>query len=151
MTAKLVGDLMVKLVHAVPPDTPVIKVASDMDGLNIGAVIVLKDGKPAGIFTERDLLRRVVVTGKDPRQTPVSEVMTPKLMGVAPGATLEVAAILMAKRGFRHLPVMENGALVGILSMRDVLGALAVDRGVRSSGESQIRTLRPGDSQIRPG
>jgi CBS domain-containing protein len=127
----LVQDVMSPQVHRVGPDRSVQDVAVEMHRLKIGAVIVMNDGEPVGIFTERDLLNRVVAMGTDPKAIPVSAVMTGKLMGVSPEATVEVAAILMHKRGFRHLPVMHNGKLVGILSVRDVLRALAPEGGAR--------------------
>ncbi len=128
---RLVRDIMSSQVHRVAPDRSVQDVAVEMHQLKIGAVIVGNGGEPAGIFTERDLLNRVVAMGTDPRSIPISAVMTAKLMGVSPDATVEVAAILMHKRGFRHLPVMDNGELVGILSVRDVLRALAPEGGTR--------------------
>ena len=129
-----VGDFMARQVHCVGPDTPVSEVVADMCRINIGAVMVVRDGEPVGIFTERDLLKRVVGVGLDPKTAPISVAMTAKVMSVSPEATVEVVAILMHKRGFRHMPVMDNGALVGILSVRDVLRALAPEGGVRPSG-----------------
>ena len=128
-----IGDFMSTQVHCVNPDACVSDVVAEMHQLNIGAVMVMRDGEPTGIFTERDLLHRVVAMGSDPKSIPVSAVMTSKVMSVAPEGAVEVAAILMHKRGFRHLPVMENGRLVGILSVRDVLKALAPEGGARSS------------------
>lgn len=128
---KLVRDIMSPQVHRMAPDRSVQDVVVEMHQLKIGAVIVMNGGEPAGIFTERDLLNRVVAMGTDPKAIPVSAVMTGKLMGISPEATVEVAAILMHKRGFRHLPVMDNGTLVGILSVRDVLRALAPEGGAR--------------------
>ena len=97
----------------------------------IGAVMVQRGTEMAGIFTERDLLNKVVGMGTDPASLPVSAVMTAKFMCVSPEAAVEVAAILMHKRGFRHLPVKDDaGSVVGILSVRDVLAALAPEGGV---------------------
>ena len=143
MGTKLVGEVMSRQVHAVPPEMRVSEVVADMHRMNIGAVIVMREGEPAGIFTERDLLNRVVAAGTDPKEIPVSAVMTAKVMGVSPDAAVEVAALLMHKRGFRHLPVLENGAVAGILSVRDVLGALLPDGG-RRPGDSRIGLAPPG-------
>ena len=124
MTGRRVADMMEKEVHCVGPDERVSDVTSVMHAKGIGAVIVMRDGAPAGIFSERDLLKRVVAMGIDPKSVPVSAVMTARMMGVSPDADIVVVAHLMHKRNFRHMPVMEDGALRGILSVRDVLGAL---------------------------
>ena len=124
MIPRRVADLMEKEVHCAGPDERVSDVAAVMHAKGIGAVIVMRDGVPAGIFSERDLLKRVVAMGIDPKTVPVSAVMTAKMMSVSPDADVLVVAHLMHKRGFRHMPVMEDGALRGILSVRDVLGAL---------------------------
>jgi CBS domain-containing protein len=88
---------------------------------NIGAVTVLRDGKLAGIFTERDLMSRVVAAGKDPARTPVSQVMTEDPLTVAPNDPLETCMTLMKRHGFRHVPVCAGSELKGIVSLRDIL------------------------------
>lgn len=134
--SRTVAEIMSPKVHLVDPDRSVQDVVTEMHRLKIGAVVVSRGAEPAGIFTERDLLNRVVAAGTDPKTVPIAAVMTAKLMGVSPSATVEVAAILMHKRGFRHLPVLEDGRLVGILSVRDVLRALAPEGGVRHPAPS---------------
>ena len=138
--SRLVRDIMSAQVHRVAPDRSVHDVAVEMHQLKIGAVIVGDGDEPAGIFTERDLLNRVVAMGTDPKAIPVSAVMTGKMMSVSPDATVEVAAILMHKRGFRHLPVLDNGTLVGILSVRDVLRSLAPEGGARQPQKPENHT-----------
>ncbi|HVN22225.1 MAG TPA: CBS domain-containing protein [Dongiaceae bacterium] len=88
---------------------------------NIGAVPVVQTGKLVGIFSERDLMRRVVAEGRDPRATCIAEVMTEDPMAVATGEDLETCMTLMRRHGFRHLPVCHDGHLVGIVSLRDIL------------------------------
>ena len=88
---------------------------------NIGAVPVLQSGKLIGIFSERDLMNRVVVNGKDPARTPVSQVMTDDPLTVAPTDPLETCMTLMRRHGFRHLPVCSGKDLVGVVSLRDIL------------------------------
>ena len=124
MVAKQVSEFMSRAVHTVGPETKVLEAARDMHRLNIGAMVVMQDGAPSGLFTERDLLVRVVTEGADPQKVPVSAVMTSKVMTVSPEAPVEVAALLMHKRGFRHLLVVEDGKLLGILSLRDILEGL---------------------------
>lgn len=88
---------------------------------NIGAVPVLERGELAGIFSERDVMKRVLAEGRDPRTTKVSEVMTRDPKTVAPGESLENCMLLMREHGFRHLPVCEGKRLVGLVSLRDLL------------------------------
>jgi CBS domain-containing protein len=99
----------------------VLEVARVMVKHNIGAVPLLKNGQLAGIFSERDLMNRVVVAGLEPAQTLVGEVMTEDPLTVAPGDDLETCMTLMRRHGFRHLPVCQGGELRGVISLRDIL------------------------------
>lgn len=99
----------------------VIEIASLMVQHNIGAVPVLQEGRLVGIFSERDLMSRVVVPGKDPAKTKVSEVMTEDPLTVAPSDALETCMTLMKRHGFRHLPVCSGRELRGVISLRDIL------------------------------
>lgn len=99
----------------------VLEVAGMMVHHNIGAVPVLRNGQLVGIFTERDLMRRVVAGGKDPARTPVSEVMTEDPLTVEPKDTVETCMSLMRRHGFRHLLVCEARDLKGVVSLRDIL------------------------------
>jgi CBS domain-containing protein len=96
-------------------------VAQAMVDRNIGAVPVLRDGVLVGIFSERDLMKRVVVEGRDCRTTRVEEVMTEDPLTVSPNESLENCMLLMRRHGFRHLPVCEGKQLRGIVSLRDIL------------------------------
>ena len=99
----------------------VMEVAQAMVERNIGAVPVLRDGRLAGVFSERDLMRRIVVEGRDPKATRVGEVMTPEPLSVSRHDDLERCLVLMREHGFRHLPICEGGRLLGFLSLRDLL------------------------------
>jgi len=99
----------------------VLEVASLMVEHNIGAVPVLQEGRMIGIFSERDLMIRVVVAGKDPAQTPVGEVMTEDPLTIAPDEPLETCMTLMKRHGFRHLPICAGRELKGVISLRDIL------------------------------
>ena len=88
---------------------------------NIGAVPVVHNEKLVGIFSERDLMRRVVAEGRDPRATCMAEVMTDDPMTISTNEDLENCMTLMRRHGFRHLPVCHEGQLVGIVSLRDIL------------------------------
>lgn len=99
----------------------VLEVAQTMVSRNIGAVPVIRDGVLVGIFSERDLMKRVVVEGRDPRQTRVEEVMTPDPFTVGPQEDLQACMILMRRHGFRHVPVCEGGKVLGVVSLRDLM------------------------------
>jgi len=88
---------------------------------NIGAVPVVHGGKLVGIFSERDLMRRVVAESRDPRTTYMAEVMTDDPLTVSTSEDLESCMALMRRHGFRHLPVCHEGQLVGMVSLRDIL------------------------------
>ena len=99
----------------------VLDVAKAMVDRNIGAVPVLQDGMLVGVFSERDLMKRVVVAGRDPAKTLVGEVMTDDPLTVGPQEALETCLALMRRHGFRHLPICEGKRLVGIVSLRDMI------------------------------
>ena len=107
--------------HRAEAGQTVLAVAQAMVERNIGAVPVLRDGLLVGIFSERDLMKRVVVEGRDPRTTRVGEVMTEDPLTVSPEERLETCMLLMRRHGFRHLPVCEGKELRGIVSLRDIL------------------------------
>jgi CBS domain-containing protein len=102
-------------------DQTVLEVACAMVERNIGAVPVLRDGALAGVFSERDLMRRVVVEGRNPATTKVGDVMTANPQTVEPSADLEACKALMRRHGFRHLPICDGQQLFGMISMRDIL------------------------------
>jgi CBS domain-containing protein len=105
-----------------PADTTVHDAARLMRENHIGAVIVVENGKLAGIFTERDALFRVVAEGRDGKITRLSEVMTRNPQTVKPDQPFSVALQMMYGGKFRHVPVVEDGRPVGIISARDALG-----------------------------
>ena len=102
-------------------DQTVFDVARAMVERNIGAVPVLHDGLLVGVFSERDLMRRVVVEGRDPRTTKVAEVMTEDPLTVSPEEDMDTCRFLMHRHGFRHLPICEGKQLRGMVSLRDVI------------------------------
>ncbi len=91
---------------------------------NIGAVLVQDQGHFVGIFTERDYVRKGVLQGRLSRATPVSDMMTTDMVTVEPSFSLETCMELMQEHWIRHLPVMEAGKIIGIISMRDVVAAI---------------------------
>jgi len=102
-------------------DDNVMEVAQAMVERNIGAVPVVREGRLAGVFSERDLMRRIVVEGRDPHATKVGEVMPREPLSVSRNDDLEHCLVLMREHGFRHLPICEGERLLGFLSLRDLL------------------------------
>ncbi len=107
-------------VFSVPPDITIAEAVAEMNRQRVGCVLVLEDGKVVGIFTERDVLRRVVGEAVDPRTVPVRQVMTPEVMTISPQTTIEETMVIFTERRFRHLPVCDHGELVGTISIGDV-------------------------------
>ena len=110
-----------RTIHYVQPAQTVFEAARFMVDRNVGAVPVLEETALVGIFSERDIMRRVVTEGRDPLTTRISDVMSTDLRTVEPSATSEEAMCLMQTHGVRHLPVCEGRTLVGFLSLRDLL------------------------------
>ncbi|HET7185997.1 MAG TPA: CBS domain-containing protein [Terriglobales bacterium] len=120
--------------YQVEADELVVDVVSLMVSKNVGAVAVIRQGELAGLFSERDLMKRVVHEGRDPRVTKIFEVMTRDVVTVAPDRSLEDCLELMRERGFRHLPVCQGKQLRGVISLRDLLAHAVVEK----DGEVQM-------------
>jgi CBS domain-containing protein len=110
-------------VHSVGPLATVIDAVNMMNDHHVGCVLVIEEGYPVGIFSERDVLVRVVAAYRDPRQTLVRDVMTTRLHGASPDDTLLDVMRLMTDRRCRHVPVMEGERLVGLVSIGDLTKA----------------------------
>lgn len=106
-------------IHFVGPESKVWETAAVMAEKRIGAILVMKDVQVLGIFSERDLLTRVLLKGLDPRATPVSEVMSTDMVYVTPDTPVPEAMAVMTQRRCRHLPVMHEGKLQGMISIGD--------------------------------
>ena len=109
-------------VHSVTPTATVADAVDTMNAHRIGAVLVMEPEKqwPAGIFTERDVLQRVINAGRDPHSVPVREVMTTSLVVVRPETTVEEAMAVVSEKRCRHLPVVDGDRLVGLVSAGDL-------------------------------
>lgn len=114
--------------YAVRADETVYKAIRLMADRHIGAVLVVEKGIVIGIFTERDYIMRVEVEGRSPKETLLREVMTDKMYSVTTETTVEQCLALMMLRHIRHLPIVENGNLMGIISMRDAVDAVLDER-----------------------
>ena len=109
-----------KLVTASPENT-VSEAAKLMAQGQVGAVMVVDDDRLVGIFTERDALFRVIAQGRDSQTTPLADVMTAEPKTVDPDKSFGYALMMMHENGFRHVPVIENGKLIGVVSARAAL------------------------------
>ena len=110
-------------VYSVGPLATVIDAVNVMNDHHVGSVLVIEGGSPVGIFSERDVLVRVVAAHRDPRQTLVRDVMTTRLYTASPDETLLDLMRLMTERRCRHVPVMEGETLLGLVSIGDVTKA----------------------------
>lgn len=117
------------------PDNTVMDALKLMQERNIGAVMVVERGMLVGIFSERDYARRGNITGTPCEDRPLSELMTKRVFFIHPNKSLGDCMFLMSNKHIRHLPVMEDGQLMGIITIRDVVKALISEK------ENQIREL----------
>jgi len=123
MPRRLVSDLMSSKVYSLPGSASVLEGARLMSDRRIGAVLIVEEGRLKGIFTERDALCRVMAADQHPGKTPLSDVMTANPQTAIPNMQAVAALLTMRDGGFRHLPVVEDGQVKGIMSMRDFIGA----------------------------
>ena len=115
-------------VWSVPPDSTVYDALRLMSEKNIGAVLVQDGGRLLGILSERDYARQVILKGKSSRDTLVREIMTTIVICVAPERTIEDCMALMTDKHIRHLPVLADGKLTGVLSIGDVVKAVISEK-----------------------
>ena len=111
-------------VYSISPQTTVFDALKSMSEKKIGALVVLDGENVVGIFSERDYARKVILEGKSSKTLPVSEIMTTKVLFVSPQNTTEECVALMSQKFIRHLPVMEDGQLIGIVSIGDIMKAI---------------------------
>ena len=121
-------------VHSIDAGRTVLEAARFMMEQNIGALPVLRNGDLAGIFSERDVMNRVVAAGRTPGTTAVSEVMTPNPRSVALDESVDECLFIMHEFGFRHLCIVEGKELKGLVSLRDIL--------MHQAGEMQRQTRK---------
>jgi CBS domain-containing protein len=114
-------------VHSVDPEAPVLDALRLMADKNVGALLVISGDRLLGIFSERDYARRMVLHGRTSKDTPVREVMTPEVFVISPDATAGECMVHMTDRHIRHLPVLEDGRVVGVISIGDVVKTVIED------------------------
>ena len=111
-------------IFSVAPDETVYNAIDKMAEKEVGALLVMDSGQPAGIISERDYTRKVILKDKSSKQTQVSEIMTTKLISVASSMHIDECVALMKRHHIRHLPVIDDSVVVGVLSLRDLFSAI---------------------------
>ena len=111
-------------IHAIEPDKPVLDAIRLMADKYIGALLVMRGDELVGIVSERDYARKVILKGRSSADTPVSDIMTAPVISVAPGDSAHRCMRLMTERRIRHLPVVEDNRVVGMLSIGDLVKAV---------------------------
>jgi CBS domain-containing protein len=130
-------------IYSIDPDATVFEALGLMEEKNVGALLVMKGGRElVGIFSERDYARRMILQGRTSRETPVREVMTSKVFVITPDTTSGECMMHMTDRHIRHLPVVDAGRVVGVISIGDV---------VRSVIDDLRFTVRQLESYIKSG
>jgi CBS domain-containing protein len=130
-----------KDLFAVSPDDTVYDALMLMSEHNIGSVLVMEDNELRGILTERDYARKGILQGRASKDTKVRDIMTPRIICVAPGVTASECMTLMTEQRVRHLPVMEFGHVIGVISIGDVVRAVVEEqRSTIDVLEQYIRT-----------
>jgi CBS domain-containing protein len=119
--ARVADVVKSRLTHSGTPEMTVLEAARLMTERNIGALPVLRDRRLVGIFSERDVMTRVVAAGRSPGSTKLSEVMTAYPRTVSPDETVENCLFMMKEFGFRHLPICAGEDFVGVVSVRDLM------------------------------
>lgn len=143
-----VGDLISekgKAVHSIAPHETVLRAVESMCELRVGALLVCVDGAPRGIISERDIMTRVILAKRDPAHALVEQVMTRDVACVEPHAKAREAMAIMTERRVRHLPVVFDGHVVGVLSIGDLV------RWASREHEFEIRMLTDYVRGVYPG
>ena len=115
-------------VFSVAPDSTVLDALQLMSEKNVGAVVVCEGDDLVGIFSERDYARKVILHGKSSKDTPVREIMTSRVLCIEPAQTTDQCMALMTDKRIRHLPVLDDGKLVGVVSIGDVVKAIVEEQ-----------------------
>ena len=123
-------------IFTIPSTVTVTEAVQEMNNHKVGAVLVMNGPRLAGIFTERDVMRRVVGANLDPKSTPITRVMTAEVLTIERSATVQQVMDIFTEKRCRHLPVVEQGQLLGLISIGDV------SRWVANAHRAEAESLR---------
>ena len=115
-------------IHAIAPDAPVLEAIRLMADKYIGALVVMEGANLRGIVSERDYARKVILKGRSSKDTPVRDIMSTPVLTVTPHDTANHCMKLITEKRVRHLPVVENGKVIGVLSIGDLVKAVIEDQ-----------------------
>jgi CBS domain-containing protein len=121
-------DLKGREIHSVTPGAPVLDAIRIMAEKHVGALLVMENGRLAGIVSERDYARKVVLKGRSSTNTPVADIMTSKVLTIGPDGTVDEAMRLMTGHRIRHLPVVRGSAVLGVVSIGDLVKSVIEDQ-----------------------
>ena len=128
---KLISELLKQrpqaTLYAVAPDASVFEAIKLLAEKGVGAVMVMEGEQICGIFSERDYTRKIALLGKNSRETKVRDIMTANVLFVTPAHRTRQCMVLMSEKNIRHLPVLDNGKVVGMLSIRDLMNDIIAD------------------------
>jgi CBS domain-containing protein len=127
-TVKQLLERKGRRVWSIRPDAPVLEALKLMAEHGVGALVVLEGERLAGVISERDYARKVILHGKSSSETPVREIMTGRVVTVTPAQTVADCMAVMTEKHFRHLPVIEDGRVVGVLSIGDLVKAVIAEQ-----------------------
>ena len=127
-TVRQLLDAKTPEVYAVGPEAPVIDAIRLMALKGIGAVLVMDGARVAGILSERDYARKIVLEGRSSKDTPVRDIMTAEVITIGPDHGVDACMQMVTRERIRHLPVMDGDALVGIISIGDLVKAVIEDQ-----------------------
>ena len=117
-----------RAIFSVEPEAPVLEAIRAMAAHHVGALLVMQAGKLAGIVSERDYARKVILMGRSSVDTPVRDIMSSPVLTVSPDDTVQKCMQLMTDRRVRHLPVIDGGAVVGMVSIGDLVKAVIAEQ-----------------------
>lgn len=109
------------IVHSITPDSSVFDALEVLESKNLGALVVVEDKTLIGLFTEREYARKVVLKGRSSKETLVSDIMVERPIFVTPENTIDDCMQIMADKSIRHLPVLDNGRIMGLISIGDIV------------------------------
>ncbi|HKC16921.1 MAG TPA: CBS domain-containing protein [Steroidobacteraceae bacterium] len=117
-----------RAIYSIGPDAPVLEAVRLMAEYGVGALLVMTGDELVGVISERDYARKVILMGRSSSDTPVHQIMTKEVFTVEPGLAVEKCMEIMTNRRFRHLPVVEAGRVIGMLSIGDLVRAVLAEQ-----------------------